>query len=347
VVVFVAWRALDPSPRQVRGALAALLAFVTLCAGIAVVQTVVGYPSYTWLGWTDLTWARISRAHALLNHPNHLGHVLGLGLLGLLAWFTTRDRVPRRWWFLFGFVALGLSATQSRESTVGFVVGAAVLLLVRRRPAVRVVALATVLVLGFAGLQLAASPANRAVLAQRIAGVTHAIQTPPGWEDPNFCIRGEPGCTGDRMVERREIRALFTYQGVHLWLQRPVLGYGVGQFGGIVAFKHDPHWADKLGFNLYGAKPDQVDSFWLHLLVETGVAGVLAYLVWLWSLVAPMVRRRSRVDVFLLWGPAAVAFSVFIALLSPSLEDPLYPPLLFTVLGLGWVVLRRDTAADE
>jgi hypothetical protein len=53
------------------------------------------------------------------------------------------------------------------------------------------------------------------------------------------------------------------------------------------------------------------------------------------------------VDTFLLWGPAAVGFSVFVALLSPSLEDPLYPPLLFTVLGLGWVVLRRDTAADE
>jgi O-antigen ligase len=133
---------------------------------------------------------------------------------------------------------------------------------------------------------------------------------------------------------------------VDLWLQRPVLGYGVGQFGGIVAYKDDPQWAEKLGFNLYGAKPDQVDSFWLHLLVETGVLGVLAYFAWLWFLVAPMVRSRVR-DPFLAWGPAVVVFSGFVALLSPSLEDPLYPPLLFTVLGLGWVALRRTREHAE
>jgi O-antigen ligase len=142
---------------------------------------------------------------------------------------------------------------------------------------------------------------------------------------------------------------LFAQQGVRLWVKEPLLGYGVGQFGGIVAFKDNPGWAGKLGFDLHGAKPDQVDSFWLHLLVETGLLGVLAYFVWLFFLVAPMVRARTRgpgVHPFVLWGPAVLAFSVFTALLSPALEDPLYPPLMFTALGLAWVVLRRGETAD-
>jgi hypothetical protein len=31
-----------------------------------------------------------------------------------------------------------------------------------------------------------------------------------------------------------------------------------------------------------------------------------------------------------------------VALLSAALEDPLVPPLLFTIVGIGWVVLARD-----
>jgi hypothetical protein len=40
-----------------------------------------------------------------------------------------------------------------------------------------------------------------------------------------------------------------------------------------------------------------------------------------------------------------VLFPVIVAALSPALEDPLFPPLLFAVLGLGWVLtkgLRHD-----
>ena len=344
VIVFYAWRALDPSPRTVRRVMLGLGAFLLLSAVIAIVQTVVGYPSYRWLGWTDLTWAKLNRAHALFNHPNNLGHVLMLGLLGLLAWFAVRERVGRRWWVLFGVFAFGLSATQSRESTIGFALGALVIWLLRRS-ARKTIAVAAAIVVVCAGLQLAVSPANRAVLTGRVLGLFNAVAHPDSAEP--YCVQGDPACPEGEGVPRREIRVLFAQQGLRIWAQHPVLGLGVGQFGGIVAYKDNPHWADKLGFRLHGAKPDQVDSFWLHLFVEVGVLGVLAYLVWLYFLVAPMVRARERARcgrAFLLWGPAALVASVFIALLSPSLEDPLYPPLLFTVLGLGWVALRRPAA---
>jgi hypothetical protein len=347
VIVFYAWRALDPSARTMRRVVLGLGAYALLNAVIAIVQTVVGYPSYGWLGWTDATWAKLNRAHALFNHPNNLGHVLMLVLLGLLAWLVTRERVGRRWWVLFGVFALGLSATQSRESTIGFVLGALVIWFLRR-DARKTVAVAAVIVVACAGLQLAVSPANRAVISARIEGLIKGIQHPDTPAD--YCVEGDPACPEGTGVPRREIRVLFAQQGLRIWVQHPVLGLGVGQFGGIVAYRDNPHWAEDLGFRLHGAKPDQVDSFWLHLLVEVGVLGVLAYFVWLYFLVAPMVRSRTRdrgTHPFLLWGPAVVVATLFLALLSPSLEDPLYPPLLFTVLGLGWVVLRRPAPAVD
>jgi hypothetical protein len=38
-------------------------------------------------------------------------------------------------------------------------------------------------------------------------------------------------------------------------------------------------------------------------------------------------------------------FVTLVALLSASFEDPLVPPVLFTIVGIGWVVLARSTAA--
>jgi O-antigen ligase len=260
-------------------------------------------------------------------------------------------------------LALALSATQSRESMIGFVVGAAVIVLLRRNgwPVIRVVSIALVLVIGFAAAQVAFSPSNRAELQRRFNGVLSAIHLGSGSEQSGYCVEGNKGCdaSNPNRVPQREIRVLYYQQGAKLWLKRPVFGYGVGQFGGIVATEHDPRWyADPRfgpgGFKTYGFNSQQVDSFWLHLVVETGAAGTLAYLVWLALLIAPFVtlayrRRRSEGTVqrapplhpFAYWAPAAVAFGAVIAFFSSSLEDPLFPALLFTVLGVAWVLLRR------
>jgi hypothetical protein len=347
-IVFYAWRALNPSWRSVKPVLIGVGAVAVLSSLIATIEWVFGYQSYLWFGWTDLTWARLSRAHALFNHPNNLGHFLMIVLLGMLAWFTTQNRVARKWWWLFGFLAFGLSASQSRESTIGIVIGAAVIWLLRRPTRKKPIAIALLLVLGFAGLQLGFTAQNRAVLFARVKGVFAAINLGAGSERAGYCVTGDPQCDEADGIDRREIRVLFAQQSVRIWSKRPVTGYGVGQFGGIVAFKADPNWNQKFHFNLYGAKPDQVDSFWLHLLVETGALGVLAYFVWLFFLIAPMVRARTRgpgVHPFVLWGPAVMAATLLVALLSPAPEDPLYPTLLFTVLGLGWVVLHRGESA--
>ncbi|HET6214359.1 MAG TPA: O-antigen ligase family protein [Micromonosporaceae bacterium] len=378
-IVFYAWRALDPTWRWVRPLLWILGGFVALNALIACLQMAIGTASYRWLGWVDMTWAKIYRAHALLDHPNHLGHLAGVALLGLLAWFVTKDSIRRRWWVLFGLVALGMSATQSRESAIAFMAGAALIWILRRGQTRTVVAAVLVVAL-FVSAQIAFRPKNRAELQRRIIGVVNALILRSGTEPENFCVKGNPECDEDANgIPQREIRILYAQQGAHLWAQRPILGYGVGQFGGIVAFKHDPLWYQDprfgpKGFNLYGFNAQQVDSFWLHLIVETGLAGLIGYLVWLLFLALPLLRsllaaRRTRIrgptgdtgeagtagaavtwpagSPWAYWALSALLFGVLIATMSSSLEDPLFPPILFTILGLAWVDLRRPVRPAE
>jgi len=369
-LAFYAWRALDAPWRRVRPLLYVLGGVVVLNAVIALIQMAVGAQAFSWFGWVDMTWANIFRVQGLFDHPNHLGHVTALALLGLLSWFVTRPAgtpVGRRWWLLFGLLALSLSATQSRESAIGFLAGALLIWLLRRGHGRTVVA--AVLVVGlFVAVQIALRPKNREELQRRLVGVFQAFMMGSGEEPAGFCVKGNEGCTEDRpQIEQREIRILFMQQGVKLWAKEPVFGYGVGQFGGIVAFRHDPQWYQDPrfgpgGFNLYGFTDKQVDSFWLHLLVETGLAGSIAYLVWLaflaWPLLSgagrsglpgwPLLRRirgptppGTEGSPFAYWALSSLLLAVLIAFLSGSLEDPLFPPLLFTILGLAWVDRRR------
>jgi O-antigen ligase len=202
------------------------------------------------------------------------------------------------------------------------------------------------------------SKGSRAEWQRRFAGVTAAVNKPSGAE----CTAEQAADPAtDCTVADREIRLLYYQQGEKLLIRRPVLGYGIGQFGGIVAYQNDPNWNEDprfqpVGFNKYNFAAKTVDAFWLHLVVEAGLLGMIAYLVWLWFLAQPLVRElrprrgqprqpRAPGHPALYWAPAAVLFVTLIAWLSASLEDPLVPPLLFTIVGIGWVVLARGNQA--
>jgi hypothetical protein len=364
-IVFYAVRALQPTWPQIKRVLWVVGSAIGLNVAIAVVQMFVDKPAYSGIGWVDLTWATIHRAHGLLDHPNHLGHVLGLVLIGLLAWMTGLPRVTRIWWLAFGAAALGMAATQSRESMLATVAAGVLIWFLRRGGGRTLIIAGTVLVLLFAG-NLLVRPGNFDELMYRLRGFAHAVITPSGDEDcSEFATTKE--CVEAKRVEPREIRLLFIQQGGRLLVHRPLLGYGVGQFGGIVAEQHDPNWElDPRfpgGFNLYDFDGTTVDSFWLHLTVETGVLGLAAYLVWLWLLAVPLLgvtRRylgrkvlgakdpRGPTDATgaaaALWGIGALLFTVIVSALSPALEDPLYPPLVFGVIGIAWVLTIRSRA---
>jgi O-antigen ligase len=194
---------------------------------------------------------------------------------------------------------------------------------------------------------------NRDDLIYRVNGFISALFTPGGEDD-------RPECVDTKSLEcDREIRVLFIKQGTALWAERPVLGYGVGQFGGFVAFSEDPNWnmdqrfqevLGPQGFDLHDFKSTSVDVFWLHLLVEVGALGVIAYLAWMYLIGAPLVSAARKHgheprDGIFLWSVGALVFAVLIATWSASLEDPLFPPMLFGVLGFGWVLLWSRPAS--
>ncbi len=365
-IVFYAVRALQPTWPQIKRVLWLVGSVVGLNVLIAVSQMIFEKPAYSGVGWVDMTWATIHRAHGLLDHPNHLGHVLGLVLIGLLAWMTGLPRVTRVWWLAFTAAALGVAATQSRESMLAVVAAGVLIFFLRRSGGRTVMAACTVLVVLFAG-NLLVRPENVRELMFRLRGFVSAVETPSGEEDCS-AYRTIKECTEANQVASREIRLLFFQQGARLLVHRPVLGYGVGQFGGIAAEQHDPRWElDPRfpgGFNLYDFDGTTVDSFWLHLTVETGVLGLAAYLVWLWLLAVPLLGvTRRYVDrkvwgargprgptdatgtAAALWGIGALFFTVIVSALSPALEDPLFPPMVFGVIGVAWVLTIRSRAA--
>jgi hypothetical protein len=345
-IVFYAVRALNPTWARFRPVLWAAGIVIGVDILAAIVQMIFGWPTFRALGWVDPTWANIHRAQGFFDHPNHLGHVLGLVLIGMVAWMSGMAKVPRAWWAVFTAAALGLAATQSRESMVATLIGAAVVWYLRRTGGRTVLIGGTVIVLLFVG-NLFVRPENIKEIWFRLQGVNHAITQPAGTEDcDGFATIQE--CTDAGKTPSKEIRVLFFQQGARLLVHRPLLGYGVGQFGGIVAEQNDPNWEKDPrfgpeGFKLYDFTGTTVDSFWLHLAVEVGLLGAIAYFVWLYFLTAPLVRNTWRAPPTIgsntgLWAVGSLIFAVLVAALSPALEDPLFPPLLFGIVGLAWVL---------
>jgi hypothetical protein len=369
VIVFYAFRALRPSWSEIKPMLWIGGSVVAVSSLIALVQFWVGELAYTALGWVDMKWVGENRAHGLFDHPNDLGHLGGLLTLGLVSWFMTTQRVSKRWWALFALACLGVSVAQSRQSMMGVLGGLALIALLRRNLWRRIIVAGVVFIL-ISSLPIVLSQENRENLAYRMGGVFNALLL-PGFDFGKGKGRHRPPPEG---IDR-EVRVLYITQGVKLFEDRPVLGFGLGQFGGIVAVKTDPEWnmdprfveiLGPDGFSMYGFEAVSVDVFWLHLLVEVGGLGLLAYLVWMWLIGRPMfqaARRRGppaesdRAEAdggaqsdpvsarIYIWAAATLVFALLTAAWSPVLEDPVFPPLLFAVLGFGWVLRQREQSA--
>jgi hypothetical protein len=354
VIVFYAFRALRPTWNEVKPFLWIGGSVIAVSSLIGVVQFWVGESAYTSLGWVDLKWPGENRAHGLFDHPNDLGHLAGLMTLGLVAWFvTTEKRIGKRWWALFALTGLAVAVAQSRQSILGVLCALALIALLRRTQWKRLIAAGLLFVL-LSALPLMLSRENRENLAYRWGGVFNALLL---WDGSQQAGGRGPQAEGNDA----EVRVLYLKQGVKLFEENPALGYGVGQFGGIVAVKADSEWnkdprfievLGPNGFHMYEFVAVSVDLFWLHLLIEVGAVGLLAYLAWMWFVGSPLLRAAWRRgppaeanainDRVYVWAVAALAFALLNAAWSPVLEDPFFPPLLFAVLGFGWVLWQRE-----
>ncbi|WP_165439915.1 O-antigen ligase family protein [Micromonospora kangleipakensis] len=355
VLVFYAFRAADLDRVMIRRVLLVAAFVVGLNVLLALMQMLLGQPAYRAVGVADMAWADQGRAQGLQPHPDYLGHLLGLALLGFVAWVAVHPRVRFGWWAVAALVALALSASQSGESLLGVLVAGTLIAVLVKGNRRRVLGVCLIVVLCTVA-HIVATTDDHAGWERRLGSAFSG-----SYHQLGVAGRTSPPATGSAPMPsgapalEREIRVLDVQQAADILPRQPLLGFGIGQFGGLVAEKSNPDWHrnPKFGPDVLspaGVPAPQVDSFWLHLVMEAGVIGLIAYVIWLFFVVRPLLPRTARgprrttrtPPVAAVWGVAAMVFACIVATLSPAFEGALLPPLFWTILGVAWWAWRRS-----
>lgn len=157
---------------------------------------------------------------------------------------------------IFGLVAIAVSF--SRGGWVGTIAALGVIVLLIGRRAI-LTAIATVLVLSF-GLVIGASGAILTVIEERFVQLVDQVRIGD--------VRGMP-VTDDNFAAIERMSHWQT--AIAMWDQHPWLGVGVGNFNErFTEFAVHPQFSESQG---------HAHNYYLHLLAETGIVGLLAYVV--------------------------------------------------------------------
>ena len=142
----------------------------------------------------------------------------------------------------------------------------------------------------------------------------------------------------------KDLRTLLIANAVPIVVDHPLLGVGPGRYGGAAASIFGTPIYRQYGTDLLLKDPNQrtVDNFWLHLLVESGIIGILAFVAMVGSAVLPIVRRAREAG----WGRrvalagivGAVLCLVVNSLSTMLLEANSVAYLFWFLLGLGSVL---------
>jgi O-antigen ligase len=139
----------------------------------------------------------------------------------------------------------------------------------------------------------------------------------------------------------KDLRTTFVANAVQIFADHPLLGVGPSRYGGAAA--------DLFGTPVYAAygtdrlfvNPSQrtVDNFWLHLVVESGLLGLVAYLGMIAAALRPIIRSALTAG----WGrrvalagiSGAVIGLAINALTTMLLEANSVAFLFWFLLGIG------------
>jgi hypothetical protein len=295
VAAYVCFK-LDPADDMVRATIAAVVSIVALGA---LAQEFGNAPSGMYFNNVI-----VPRIAGTLEGPNQLAGYLEIGI-ALLASFAC---AKPRWEFS---VALGLAAfadilTYSRSGLIAGAVAIAVVAIVYRREAFRLIApLVTALIAG--------------------AGTT------VGWAESAhigaFNLFRFPGTdigAGTTYAGGVGSRSELWRAAITLWRERPIFGVGAGNFE-----------LDLPRVGLLGVKT-HANSLYLQALVEGGIPLILATLFFVWTSIASFVRRAAGSP----FVCAALAASIALALHQTVDYVVFYPK----VGEMWWLVLALGAA---
>ncbi len=332
-VLFFLPRLVGFSPRQSMVALGAIGAVVLVAAFLAIGQAVL---SSRILGMVPVRgrFGEELRLASLFGDPNVFGAFLVAAIP--FAVFGAARLPGRRLRWLAGAAAfvllLALWLSFSRGAWIALVLGVGtVLALVDRRALV-------------IGVVLAAVSFGTAVVMPRNLLVPD--QRRPNIVDSTIDRVEAVGIGGD-------LRTLFVIQSIPVIRDHPLLGVGPGRFGGAVAANYDTPVYDEYGFRDLFWRPTQrtVDNFWLHLLVETGVLGVLAFLaaaVYPGLRILGAARRSLGWKRIMLGGIAAAATGLAVSSGTTMLLEANSIGFVFWfLLGVGAIAVAATSVVEE
>ncbi len=159
------------------------------------------------------------------------------------------------------------------------------------------------------------------------------------------------GSTFDRINtigSGNDLRVRFIDQGLPMLGESPLVGVGPGQYGGAVAQTWGSDVHDQLGDQ---APKRTVDNFWLHLVVEFGILGTVAYVaIYLAAAIRPIRsawRSRGAHLVLLSGAMAAVGALALDSVTEMILEGNTFSLPAWLLLGIAAAVTWPRTTGDE
>jgi O-antigen ligase len=139
----------------------------------------------------------------------------------------------------------------------------------------------------------------------------------------------------------RDLRVMFILNGLPILADHAALGVGPGRYGGAAADNFQTPVYAQYGTDKLFVDPSQrtVDDFWLHLAVESGVLGLVAYLAMIVAALGPIIRRArsaaTQHGVLLAGISGAVIGLAINAVTTMLLEANSVAFLFWFLLGVG------------
>lgn len=157
----------------------------------------------------------------------------------------------------------------------------------------------------------------------------------------------------DPLARDRTARAALTAGGISLAVQHFPLGAGFGTYGGFVSQRNFSPLYDELGLStIYGLSPERPDyiqdTYWPHVLGETGVAGAIAMLVFIvgvWRR-ASRIRNTSastQVRMLAMFGALILVEGAVESIAGPVFEYSLQALVIAIPIGMVFRLTRDET----
>lgn len=304
------------SPDELRGACRLLLIVGIVVCAATLVEAVLGNPGGDPRRVVRTPWLTLVRHSGPFEHPNDLANFIVFPLslaiaVHVCAGYRSAASRASLWLFLLVFVlAMG------RVAWLSLLTAFLAFALLHQRQRVRAVLLSALVVLAVF------SPVLYHGLAARIG----------------------------RTIAQGDARIQFMRQAAPIVRRHPWLGVGPGRFGGTIADSSgsDVETAPALSLRRRGAQLRTVDSFWLALLVETGLLGVAAYTALLGAVLLRshrVLRRAAPGDSVRPLAAALFMLTIYELLYNvsaPALEDNSLSALYWLMTGLLAAATRDE-----